>query len=157
MMRPSTIQAGTTVLRSYEESGIQRHSRPIEDYYPLIYRGTITANQKVFFNIPTHLQILSILMSSSSVINSGSYIQLTLRNLTDNATFILTIQAPVQIPAGVVGMFVDFPFLVLSPTWKLEISINFAITYLSLWGKEVYVNEPIYGQKDDFNPNIQPL
>jgi hypothetical protein len=149
MIRPSTIQAGTTVLKSYEDNGIQRHSRPIEDYYPLIYRGNLSANQKVFFNIPVHLQVLSILISSTAVISAESYIQITLRDTVDNATYVFTINAPVSIPAGVVGMFIDFPFLVLSPSWKLEISINFAITYLSFWGKEVYVNEPIYGQKND--------
>ena len=150
MMRPSTILAGTTVLKSYEENGVHRHSRPIDDYYPLIYRGTLSANQKVFFNIPTHLQILSILIASTATINAGSNIKLTLRNLTDNATFIVTINAPVEIPAGVVGMFVDFPFLVLSPSWKLEVSLTFNITYLSFWAKEAYVNDAIYGQKDDF-------
>lgn len=146
--KSSVIPAGSVVLRSFESEGIHRHSDPIENYYPLVYRGTLAADNKVFFEIDRHLQILSILISSDAIIDAGSHVTLSIKNVKDNITYTFTIMAPVTIPAGTVGVFIDFPFLVISPDWKLEISINFDINYLNIWAKEVFVEPAILGQRN---------
>lgn len=148
MIKPSVMPAGNVILKSFESEGIHRHSDPIENYYPLLYRGTLAANNKVFFDIPKHLQILSILIASNAIIDAGSNIILSINNTQDDVTYSFTIAAPATIPAGTVGVFVDFPFLVISPNWKLEISINFNINYLNIWAREVFVEPAILGQRN---------
>lgn len=146
--KSSVMPAGSVVLRSFESDGIHRHSDPIKNYYPLLYRGTLAANNKVFFDIPKHLQILSILIASDAIINAGSNVTLSIKNTQDDITYTFTIMSPATIPAGTVGVFVDFPFLVISPDWRLEISINFNINYLNIWAREVFVEQAILGQRN---------
>lgn len=156
MFQPSVMPAGNNiVLKSFVSEGIHRHSNSIENYYPLLYRGTLAANDKVFFEITRHLQLLSIIIVSDEIIESGDPIVFSIKNIQDNITYPFTIMAPANILLTepeqenriFVGVLVDFPFLVISPDWNLEISININIKYLNLWTKEVFVEPAILGQR----------
>lgn len=143
---PSVIPAGNVVLRSFESEGIHRHSDPIESYYPLVYRGAVTANQKIFFDIPKNLQLLSIAIATTAILNDASLLVMFLKNIEQNISYPFTIKPIGNLTLATVGVFINLPFLMVSPDWKLEITMNFNIHYINIRAKEIFIEREILGR-----------
>lgn len=152
MIKPSVMPAGNVVLRSFESEGIHRHSRPVDDYDFLLIVAPILANTAVNFTITKHLQLLSIFFASNKSIAAATKIQSSILHYEKgddmepvvyrNSVVVADIAA-----SGVISIINLPPFLIVSPGQKLDIFINFDISYLKVWAKEVYVNTPpIYGK-----------
>lgn len=153
MIKPSVMPAGNVVLRSFESEGIHRHSRPLDDYDFLLSVAPTPANTETSFTILKHLQLLSIFFVSNKQIAAATKIISTIYHyeagdsmppiMYRNAVVVADTTGP-----GVINIINLPSFLIVSPVQKLDIFINFDISYLKVWAKEVYVNTPaIYGQK----------
>lgn len=146
MSKPSVMPAGNVVLRSFESEGVHRHSNPIENYYPLTYRGAVVASKVIYFDIPKDLQLLSIAISSTAVLTDSNSIIIMMKNTQENISHPFVIKPTGVVPFGIVSVFANLPFLMVSPDWKLEITINFSITYLNIWAKEIFIEREILGR-----------
>jgi len=150
---PSVIPAGNVVLRSFESEGIHRHSRPIDDYDFLLSVAPTLANVGISFTIPKHLQLLSIFFASNKTIAAATKIQSSILHYEDGdamqpVTYKNSVVVADASVAGVINIINLPSFLIVKPGQKLDIFLNFDISYLKVWAKEVYVNTPpIYGQK----------
>ena len=153
MIKPSVMPAGNVVLRSFESEGIHRHSRPVDDYDFLLSVAPTPANTAIRFAIPKHLQLLSIFFASNKTIAAATKIQSSILHYEEgdsmppvtykNSVVVADISAP-----SVIHIINLPPFLIVSPGQMVDIFINFDISYLKVWAKEVYVNTlPIYGKK----------
>ena len=153
--KPSVIPAGNVVLRSFESEGIHRHSRPIDDYDFLLSIAPTLANTAISFNISKNLQLLSIFFGSKKTIAAATKIQSSILHYEDgDAMEPVTYRNSVVIadisPSSVINIINLPPFLIVRPGQRVDIFMNFDISYLKVWAKEVYVNTPpIYGQKYD--------
>lgn len=146
MIKPSVMPAGNVILKSFESEGIHRHSDPIENYYPLTYRGAVVANKVIYFDIPKDLQLLSISIASTAILTDSSLIIILIKNTQQNISYPFTIKPIGITPLGIVGVFANLPFLIISSDWKLEITVNFSITYLNIWAKEIFIEREILGR-----------
>lgn len=153
MIKPSVMPAGNVVLRSFESEGIHRHSRPVDDYDFLLSVAPTPANTGISFTIPKHLQLLSIFFASNKTIAAATKIQSSILHYEEggsmqpvtyrNSVVVADISAP-----SIIHIINLPPFLIVSPGQMVDIFINFDISYLKVWAKEVYVNTlPIYGKK----------
>ena len=151
--KPSVIPAGNVVLRSFESDGIHRHSHPVDDYDFLFSVAPTLANTATTFSISKNLQLLSIFFGSKKTIAAATKIHASILHYEDgDAMEPMTYRNSVVVadisPAGVINIINLPPFLIVRPGQKIDIFINFDISYLKVWAKEVYVNTlPIYGKK----------
>lgn len=153
MTKPSVMPAGNVVLRSFESEGIHRHSRPVDDYDFLLSVSPTLANIETSFTIPKHLQLLSIFFASNKTIAAATKIISTIYHYEAGDSMAPIVYKNAVVVADATGpdiiININLPsFLIVSPGQKLDIFINFDISYLKVWAKEVYLNTPpIYGQK----------
>lgn len=94
---PSIIPAGVITLRGFEEDGIHKQSQGIESYIELKHDNLLQANQGVVWQMPIHLQLLSIWIktvvvptqaaeidfSTNLVISGGNFASFLTLNLLD--------------------------------------------------------------------------
>jgi len=150
--KPSVMPAGNVILKSFESEGIHRHSHPIDEYDFLLSVAPVLANNAIGFNITKHLQLLSIFFKSNKTIAAATKIQSSIFHYEEGDAMAPVIYKNSVVVAdaaasGVISIINLPTFLIVSPGQKLDIFINFDISYLKVWAKEVFVNTPpIYGK-----------
>jgi hypothetical protein len=146
-MEKSTIQAGTVSLQSFQKDGIHRHSAPIESYYSLFFKGTLAPNQSISFDILASLQLISLLIGSSDNTVSSGKITISIINTEDIITSQFEIPFTDTDPSSGAVASAEFPFMVIKDRWRVEVKTTFNTNYIQLWGKEVYIESRILGQR----------
>lgn len=147
-LRPSTIPAGNIVLKGFEQDGVYRQSQGIESYHTLSQNGFLPAGASLTFVLPANLQILSIwfLPTDLQTITSQHHINFYLSSSVGigYASWLELPALPLKVGNSPTCVW-EPPFLVLEQGISLQLSFNFAIAYVGIFGKIVDLYAPTLG------------
>jgi hypothetical protein len=84
--------------------------------------------------------------SSDNTVSSGK-ITISIINTEDIITSQFEIPFTDTDPSSGAVASAEFPFMVIKDRWRVEVKTTFNTNYIQLWGKEVYIESRILGQR----------